>query len=170
MYARRVMNGACAVMWTYDRSHVRMLTTTPAQLPGIRRAHKYAQPYARPAQKYIRLLVSPSEARYFCRAMAPPKVGKEKKRKRNYNSEEMAILLAALTKYDAYLHGAQSANTTKAQRREILAKIALDVNVIGNDTRTSDDIQKKLNDMRRRVQDKLALMKKHARGTGGGPA
>ena len=126
-----------------DRTRVRMLTTATAQLPGLRRAHKYAQPYARRAQKYIRLLVSPPEARYFCRAMAPPKVGKDKKRKRNFNPEETNILLAAITKYDAYLHGAHSGKTSKAEKKEILAKITLDVNAVVNETRKPDDIQNK---------------------------
>ena len=50
---------------------------------------------------------------------------KEKKRKHNFNSAEMEKMLAALTKYDAALYGAQHKNTTKAQRREILEACAL---------------------------------------------
>ena len=79
-------------------------------------------------------------------------------------------MLAALTKYDAALHGAQLKNTSKAQRRAIYESITLDINAIGNEERTWEEIQKKLNDMRRRVRDKLVLIRKHARGTGGGPA
>ena len=82
---------------------------------------------------------------------------------------EMDILIAALQQHKEVLYGAQRANTTIAQRRAIYEAIALDINALGNEVRTWDDIQKKLNDMRRRVREKLALIRKHTGGTGGGP-
>ncbi|XP_040275781.1 myb-related transcription factor, partner of profilin-like [Bufo bufo] len=99
--------------------------------------------------------------------MAPPKG--TKKRKPNFVAAEMDILIAALQQHKEVLYGAQRANTTIAQRRAIYEAIALDINALGNEVRTWDDIQKKLNDMRRRVREKLALIRKHTGGTGGGP-
>ena len=92
-----------------------------------------------------------------------------KRRKKNFSSEERAILTSAIGQYDAYLHGTQSAMTSKAQKKEIYEKITLEVNALGHETRTSKDIIKKINDMRRRVREKLAKVRKHLRGTGGGP-
>ena len=75
-----------------------------------------------------------------------------------------------MAQYDRFLHGAESANTTQARRKEILAQIATDVNALGSEVRTPNDILKKINDLRRLVKGKLARMRAHARGTGGGPA
>ncbi|XP_040297404.1 myb-related transcription factor, partner of profilin-like [Bufo bufo] len=99
--------------------------------------------------------------------MAPPKG--TQKRKANFVAAEMDILIAALQQHKEVLYGAQRANTTIAQRRAIYEAIALDINALGNEVRTWDDIQKKLNDMRRRVREKLALIRKHTGGTGDGP-
>ena len=82
---------------------------------------------------------------------------------------EMDILIAALQRHKEVLYGAQRPNTTVAQRRAIYEAITLDINALGNQERSWDDIQKKLNDMRRRVREKLALIRKHTGGTGGGP-
>ena len=81
----------------------------------------------------------------------------------------MEILLAALTRHSDVLYGAQRQHSTVAQRRAIYDGITLDINALGNEERTWEDIQKKLNDMRRRVWDKLVLIRKHTSGTGGGP-
>ena len=99
----------------------------------------------------------------------------KERRKKNFSLEERAILTSAIGQYDVFLHGAQSAKTSKARKREIYEKITLEINALGHETRTSDDIQKKINEMRRRVWDKLASMRRHLRGsfisevdTGGG--
>ena len=79
-------------------------------------------------------------------------------------------MLEALTRHTAVLYGAERQNTTVAQRRAIFEAITLDINALGFEDRTWMDIQKKFTDMRRRVRDKIVLIKKHSRGTGGGPA
>ena len=75
-----------------------------------------------------------------------------------------------MAQYDRYLHGEETANTSQARRREILALIADDVNALGSEARTPNEILKKINDLQCVVRGKLAKMTTHARGTGGGPA
>ena len=62
--------------------------------------------------------------------MAPPQ--RVKKRKNNFNSSEMEIMLAALTRHTDALYGAQRKHTTIAQRRAIYDAITLDINALGN--------------------------------------
>ena len=93
-----------------------------------------------------------------------------RKRKLNYSLREKAIIARAMTQYDRFLHGPESLNTTPTRRREILQIIADDVNALVSETRTPNEILKKINDLRRVVRGKLAKISAHARGTGGGPA
>ena len=44
------------------------------------------------------------------------------------------------------------------------------MNALGYEVRTTNDIQKKIYDLRCLVKGKMARMRAHARGTGGGPA
>ena len=71
--------------------------------------------------------------------MAPP--DKEKKRKANFVSAEMDILLAALTRHTAVLFGSERKNTTIAQRSAIYEAITLDINALGIEKRSWEDIQ-----------------------------
>ena len=102
--------------------------------------------------------------------MSAPASRRDKSRKKNFSPQERAIVISAMERYDARLHGAESKSTSKAKRDEILMKITTQVNALGNEIRTLKDILKKMNDLRRVVKDKLGTMRKHARGTGGGPA
>ena len=47
--------------------------------------------------------------------------GSEKRRKLNFSKQEKEVIIRAMSQFDVYLHGAESANTTKARRTEILA-------------------------------------------------
>ena len=67
----------------------------------------------------------------------------EKRKKLNYFPQEKEVIIRAMAQFDVFLHGAESANTTKARRTEILAQIAADVNALGYEVRTSNDIKKK---------------------------
>ena len=98
--------------------------------------------------------------------MAAAGNGGKEGRKKNYSKEEKSIIIAGIVEYDKYLHGPLSHKT----RKEILRELSLQVSAVGNVTRTPEDIQKKINDLRRKVREKLAAIRKHARGTGGGPA
>ena len=94
----------------------------------------------------------------------------EKRRKLNFSFQEKEVIIRAMSRYDVYLHGAESANTTKARKTEILTQIAADVNALGYEVRSSNDILKKINDLHRLVRGKLSKIRTHASGTGGGPA
>ena len=74
-----------------------------------------------------------------------------------------------MERYDTFLHGAQSRDTSQARKQVILETIATDVNALGNETRSAKDINKKINDLRLRVQEKLAAIRKQQRGMGGRP-
>ena len=91
------------------------------------------------------------------------------RRKKNYTPDERTIIVSAMEKYDARLHGADSASTSKTKKDEILRKVAAQVNALGHEVRTPQDILKKINDLRGVVRNKLATINKHSRGTGGGP-
>ena len=135
----------------------------------------------RPSSAKVHPFVSPPEARYFCSVVCwcllvfvgvsfGEMSAAPKKRKLNYSPQERAIIVRAMTLYDRYLHGPESINTTQARRREILQLIADNVNALGSEARTPNEILKKINDLRRVVRGKLAKMATHARGTGGGPS
>ena len=91
-------------------------------------------------------------------------------RKKNFSHDERAIILAGMERHYDRLHGSRSKTTSKGRRDEILQRITDQVNAVGNEARRPHHIGKKINDLRRRVKDKMALMARHARGTGGGPA
>ena len=65
------------------------------------------------------------------------------RRKKNYTPDEKAIIVSAMERYDARLHGADSASTSKAKKDEILSRVAAQVNALGHEVRTSQDIKKK---------------------------
>ena len=92
------------------------------------------------------------------------------RRNKNFSPKERTIVISAMSRYDACLHGAKSGTTSKVKKDEILLEIATQVNALGNEVRTPKDILKKINDLRRVVREKVATMRRHARGTGGGPA
>ncbi|XP_040195346.1 myb-related transcription factor, partner of profilin-like [Rana temporaria] len=94
----------------------------------------------------------------------------KEKRKKNFSVDERVILTTGIAKYDTYLHGAQSGRTSKPRKLEILQRVTLELNTLGHETRTWKEVQKKINDMCRRVREKLAKMKRHLRTTGGGSA
>ena len=90
-------------------------------------------------------------------------------RKKKFMPEEKAIILAAMERYYDRLHGSRSKDTSKAKNDEILQRITDQVNAVGNEAGRPKHIAKKINDLRRKVKEKMALMASHARGTGGGP-
>ena len=89
------------------------------------------------------------------------------RRKKNFSPEEKAVLISAIERFDVFLHGAQSPDTSRARKQVILETIASDVSALGNESRTSKDIKKNIYDLRRHVRDKVAATRKHQRGTGG---
>ena len=91
------------------------------------------------------------------------------KRKKNFTAQERAIIISGMEEFDRYLHGPESRDTTRARKQEILDNIATQVNALGNVPRSGKDINKKINDLRLHVQEKLAKIMKHQTGTGGGP-
>ena len=94
---------------------------------------------------------------------------RSRSRTKKFSTDERAIILAGMERHFDRLHGSRSKNTSKGKRDEILQRITDEVNAVGNEARRPKDIAKKINDLRRRVKDKMALMARHVRGTGGGP-
>ena len=94
---------------------------------------------------------------------------KTDRRKKNFSPEEKAVLISAIERYDVFLHGAKSRDTSRARKQVILETIASDVSALGNESRTYKDINKKISGLRRHVREKVAAIKKHQSGTGGGP-
>ena len=91
-----------------------------------------------------------------------------KRRKLNFSSIEKQILARGIAQYGRYLHGPKSRNTPPARRKELIQKITDQINAAGGETRTPSGIQKKINDLKSLVRDKMAKINAHARGTGGG--
>ena len=91
------------------------------------------------------------------------------RRKKNFSPAEREVIISAMERFDARLHGAESGNTSKIKKEEILRKVTAQVNALGHEVRTPQDILKKMNDLRGVVRNKMATIAKHARGTGGGP-
>ena len=104
------------------------------------------------------------------RAMSASVTGPKDKRKKNFTPEEKAIIIDAMSRHDKYLHGSESGTTSTVHKDEILAEIATQVNALGHEDRSPKDIGKKINVLRRLVKEKVAKMRRHSRGTGGGPA
>ena len=96
--------------------------------------------------------------------------GTKDRREKNFLIEEKAVIIDAMRKYNKFLHGKESGSTSKVRKDQILAQIAAEVSALGYANRTPDKIAKKINDLRRLVKEKVAKIKKHSRGTGGGPA
>ena len=94
---------------------------------------------------------------------------RKERRKKNFTQDERAIIVSAMERYDSRLHGADSGSTSKTKKEEILRRVTAQVNALGHEVRTHQDIQKKMNDLRGVVRNKLATINKHSRGTGGGP-
>ena len=88
----------------------------------------------------------------------------------NFSPEERAVIIEGLSQHGDCLYGPQSAYTGKADKLRIYAEITEQVNALGVAEREPKHIQKKINDLRRLVKEKLVANKKHASGTGGGPA
>ena len=91
------------------------------------------------------------------------------KRKKNFTAQGRAIIISGMEEFDRFLHGPESRETTRARKQEILDIIATRVNALGNVPRIAKDINKKINDMRLCVREKLAKIHKHQTGTGGEP-
>ncbi|XP_040182553.1 carcinoembryonic antigen-related cell adhesion molecule 1-like [Rana temporaria] len=92
------------------------------------------------------------------------------RRMTNFSAEEKTIIIDGLSQHGARLYGPQSGNTGKADKTRIYAEITTQVNVLGVAEREPKHIRKKIYDLRRQVKDKLVAMRKHATGTGRGPA
>ena len=80
---------------------------------------------------------------------------RKEKRKKNYTHAERAIIVSAMERFDSRLHGADSASTSKIKKEEILKKVAAQVNALGHEVRTPQDILKKMNDLRGVVRNSL---------------
>ena len=88
----------------------------------------------------------------------------------NFSPEERAVIIEGLSQHGDRLYGPQSGHTGKSDKERIFAIITNQVNALGVAERQPKHIRKKINDLRKLVKDKLVAMRKHARGTGGGPA
>ncbi|XP_040195565.1 uncharacterized protein LOC120928557, partial [Rana temporaria] len=105
---------------------------------------------------------------HFVGGMSAP--GAKRKRKLNFSPAEKAVIIEGLDKYGACLYGAQAGTTSKVERDRIVLEITTQVNALGVTAQSTRDISKKCNDLWRLVKEKLGKMRRHASGTGGGPA
>ena len=150
-----------------------MLTTTPGVTPKIRRPTAYAQCINTPRHAPVKCKSTQAflgASTFAFGAMSAPVVTTKGRRKLNFSPEEKALIIEGLSKYSACLYGALSGTTSKVQKDQILLEITTQVNALGVEARTPRDITKKINDLWHLVKEKLATIRKHARGTGGGPA
>ena len=92
------------------------------------------------------------------------------RRKLNYFPEAKALIIEGLNKYGACLYGAQAGTTSNVERDRIVLEITTQVNALGVAARSTRNITKKMNDLRWLVKEKLGKIRRHASGTGGGPA
>lgn len=98
------------------------------------------------------------------------KRGKEQKERRmkNFTSDELAILVKFIVKYERKIYGPESKNCNQATKRKILQRVADELNLIGVAHRTADQVRKRWTDLTRRTREKVAQIRQHSLGTGGG--
>ena len=102
--------------------------------------------------------------------MSAPVVTAKGWRKLNFTPEEKELIIEGLNKYGPCLYGALTGTTSKVEKDRILLEITTQVNALGVEARTPRDIMKKINDLWCLVKEKMAKIRRHASGTGGGPA
>ncbi|XP_030075545.1 t-SNARE domain-containing protein 1 isoform X1 [Microcaecilia unicolor] len=85
-----------------------------------------------------------------------------RKRKEKFSSIELEILVAEVTKSHSKLYGSERVNLSQPERERIWADIARKINAVARSPRTTRDLRRRWDDMKRRTKEKLALMRRRS--------
>ncbi|KAM5158354.1 uncharacterized protein ACMZJ9_009651 [Mantella aurantiaca] len=94
------------------------------------------------------------QRRSFRMACAP------RKRKEKFSPLELEILVAEVTKNHSKLYGSERVNLSQPARERIWLEIAKKINTVARSPRTTRDLRRRWDDMKRRTKEKLALIKR----------
>ncbi|XP_044860859.1 t-SNARE domain-containing protein 1 isoform X2 [Mauremys mutica] len=86
-----------------------------------------------------------------------------RKRKEKFSPVELEILVAEVTKNHARLYGSERVNLSQPEREKIWCSIARKINAVARSPRTTRDLRRRWDDMKRRTKEKLVEM---SRSTG----
>ncbi|XP_044150589.1 t-SNARE domain-containing protein 1 isoform X2 [Bufo gargarizans] len=104
---------------------------------------------------------SQHQRRNFRMACAP------RKRKEKFSPLELEILVAEVTKHHSKLYGSERVNLSQPARERIWLEIAKKINSVARSPRTTRDLRRRWDDMKRRTKEKLAIIKRSVVTTGG---
>ncbi|XP_077127438.1 t-SNARE domain-containing protein 1 isoform X1 [Ranitomeya variabilis] len=104
---------------------------------------------------------SQHQRRNFRMACAP------RKRKEKFSPLELEILVAEVTKNHSKLYGSERVNLSQPARERIWLEIAKKINAVARSPRTTRDLRRRWDDMKRRTKEKLAIIKRSVVSSGG---
>ncbi|XP_068094205.1 t-SNARE domain-containing protein 1 isoform X2 [Hyperolius riggenbachi] len=83
-----------------------------------------------------------------------------RKRKEKFSPLELEILVAEVTKHHSKLYGSERVNLSQPARERIWLDIAQKINAVARSPRTTRDLRRRWDDMKRRTKEKLAIIKR----------
>ncbi|XP_018429533.1 PREDICTED: t-SNARE domain-containing protein 1-like, partial [Nanorana parkeri] len=83
-----------------------------------------------------------------------------RKRKEKFSPLELEILVAEVTKNHSKLYGSERVNLSQPARERIWLEIAKKINAVARSPRTTRDLRRRWDDMKRRTKEKLAIIKR----------
>ncbi|KAG8441562.1 hypothetical protein GDO86_010661 [Hymenochirus boettgeri] len=83
-----------------------------------------------------------------------------RKRKEKFSPLELEILVAEVTKHHSKLYGSERVNLSQPARERIWLDIAKKINAVARSPRTTRDLRRRWDDMKRRTKEKLALIRR----------
>uniref|UniRef100_A0A8C5WFI2 t-SNARE domain containing 1 n=1 Tax=Leptobrachium leishanense TaxID=445787 RepID=A0A8C5WFI2_9ANUR len=89
-----------------------------------------------------------------------------RKRKEKFSPLELEILVAEVTKHHSKLYGSERVNLSQPARERIWLEIAKKINAVARSPRTTRDLRRRWDDMKRRTKEKLAIIKRTVVTTG----
>ncbi|XP_072007189.1 t-SNARE domain-containing protein 1 isoform X2 [Engystomops pustulosus] len=90
-----------------------------------------------------------------------------RKRKEKFSPLELEILVAEVTKHHSKLYGSERVNLSQPARERIWLEIAKKINSVARSPRTTRDLRRRWDDMKRRTKEKLAIIKRSVVTSGG---
>ncbi|KAM3928903.1 t-SNARE domain-containing protein 1 [Leptodactylus fuscus] len=90
-----------------------------------------------------------------------------RKRKEKFSPLELEILVAEVTKNHSKLYGSERVNLSQPARERIWLEIAKKINAVARSPRTTRDLRRRWDDMKRRTKEKLAIIKRSVVSSGG---
>ncbi|OCT77225.1 hypothetical protein XELAEV_18032423mg, partial [Xenopus laevis] len=83
-----------------------------------------------------------------------------RKRKEKFSPLELEILVAEVTKNHSRLYGSERVNLSQPARERIWLEIAKKINTVARSPRTTRDLRRRWDDMKRRTKEKLAIIRR----------